>query len=278
MKHLIGAGIATLLWVGAAHATPELTLRQDASARQCHFSSAKVALVSAQAGQWTGAFSVHCAEQARSYRVKNALSSTAHIEDFLLNSYLRAGGPACESGQPHPEAVRLHAGTRSHLNIGQGAKTDWSYCVLTDAALSQVQGSIDVYIEDAVWGRLHAPDSVRRSVLFDHNSHALGEDMITALENQMMHLGDPSQWQVFLHAHASLVGDPDYNHDLSIMRLKHVREWLITHGGIAPKDTWGQAWGASRLHALNSAEDPAQLNRRVEIVWVPKKTPSEEGR
>jgi outer membrane protein OmpA-like peptidoglycan-associated protein len=191
--------------------------------------------------------------------------------------YLRSEGAACQDGNKHPESVDFHSGTRDMTITASAGVTQWSYCLQITKKGSQVsmddlwpvQGQLDLDLIDPDRGHWLPQAASMISLPFPNNVSILSSDMKQLMDAVLTNIGGPNNVQIQIHAHASEIGDPEYNHDLSIMRLKHVREWLQEEGAVPRSAIWGQAWGESRPFAIKTIEDEESQNRRVDVVFFP---------
>lgn len=260
-------------------------LRTDVSVPYCTFDRSRATSKRMDALTAVGDFSIQCRPGSKAFRLTTELSPFANItlEDntkYNVKWFVNQGKPACEDGFVVPGAISLHSGNRAIDLTDSKSKRDWQYCVKLEPKLDStittetpwpLQGELSIILVDAEKGFLLPSDASRIHVRFNNNSSHMSEGMQRVLDNLLMNLGDPTQYHVQLHAHASMLGDAEYNHDLSIMRLKRIREYLMEKYNVNLLDTWGQAWGESRPMALNTIEDEATQNRRVDVIFIPKK-------
>jgi outer membrane protein OmpA-like peptidoglycan-associated protein len=284
LKHTIvkfGFIMALLASKNVIAETP-VSLRVDASLPYCTFDKTYDTPQRIAKNTLRGSFNVQCQDQARPFRLASTLSPFAHIDlndnsAYTVEMYVREGGWACAGDVIHKDATALHSGNRSVRLIGLQEDKKWSYCVqLTPTKGDSVpemwplQGELAITLMDAQKGWLLPENASRINVRFEHNSSALGNDIQVLLDTLLSNIIKPNDYHVQLHAHTSTVGDAQYNHELSIMRLMRVRNYIVKKSGIPKKNTWGQAWGETRPAALNTIENEETQNRRVDIILLPK--------
>ena len=269
----------------AEQAGTHVQLRTDVSVPYCAFDRSRAESKRISAHTALGGFSIQCQQGAREFRLTTPLSPFAKItradkSEYSVKWYVRQGAPACDGDFVYPESVSLHSGNRAIDLTDNKSKEMWNYCVrlvptekdtLTMNEPWPLQGELSLILVDAKKGFILPSDASRIHVRFKNNSSHMTKEMQSVVDNLLINLGDPTQYHVQLHAHSSMLGKEAYNHDLSIMRLKRIREYLVDKYKIAKEDTWGQAWGESRPMALNTIEDEATQNRRVDIILIPKK-------
>lgn len=259
-------------------------LRADETVPQCTFDKTQSVGQRQSARTLVGGFSVHCPEDV-SYRLTTPLSPFANITvkgtTYEVKWYVNKDEAACEGPFVAPSVSSLHDGNRSSSLTGKG-NGDWFYCVkLEPTGKNTVRSNSEWPLHGELSLTLSSMDkeytlpsnASRIHVRFDNNSSHMSAEMTSVIDTLLMNLGDPSRYYIQLHAHTSLIGSTKYNQDLSMMRLKRVREYLIQQHGVNERDTWGQAWGETRPTALNTVEDEATQNRRVDIVFIPKDVP-----
>jgi len=288
LPRVVGGFILAAAFSGMVQAQEETTrvgLRVDNSVPQCTFDRTKAETHQISDHTLMGSFAVQCRDTARPYRLTTTLSPFARIDiddesQYTVRWFIRANGPACDGDVVHPDASTLHSGNRSVDLVGTHATRAWSFCVqllptgkdvVGQTGQWPLQGELVLTLTDAERPWVLPDNAERFPVLFGNNSSLLDESELERLRVVMGTLGEPSNYHVQLHAHASLIGDAQYNHDLSIMRLKRVREHLVDALGFDKKDTWGQAWGETRPTALkNMTGTEASENRRVDVILLPK--------
>lgn len=290
LKSLGFTGIV-LLSVGASATnmkTTAVSLNVDKTVSRCTFDRTQADSFRVGDNTIMGSFAIQCKEGSPPFRMNTSLSPFATVE--LENGgvqdiswYVRKNGPACNGDVIDDAALALHSGNRSDELNTYEERSIWSYCVtlepqaphgktLKEPDAWPLQGELFLTLTDlnSEW---KVPDYASRMfVRFANNSSVISKDMEQMINTLFINIGNPSDYEVQLHAHTSLIGDESYNRDLSIMRLKNVREYIIEHLGVNINDTWGQAWGETRPGSLASkSKDEAFQNRRVDIVITPKK-------
>lgn len=287
IAHVLLGGLAT--WMsGTVAATPtemltNVDLRTDVGAALCHFDKPKVYSVRSGARTISGQFTVTCAKGARGTRLTTDLSPFARLpidnkSAYAVQWFFSSDGPACSGDIPSKSSTLLHSAQRSPelVKPSDGTKVTWHYCAqlsndqLPAPAIWPLQGEFSLTLVDSQDEVQLLEDASRIYVWFDKNSSVLSKDIAELLDGIMGSLGDLNNYYVQLHGHASLEGTQVHNQQLSVMRLKRVREYLFQHYGIKPSQTWGQAWGESRPMALNTESDEGPQNRRVDVIIIPK--------
>lgn len=281
------SGLAMSMGCFAATAPKEMLtnvdLRIDAGAALCHFDKPKAFSTRSGSRTIAGQFTVTCKDGSPGTRLTTDLSPFARLSEdngksYQLLWFVSSDGPACVGDTPSDAATLLHSAQRSPslVKSSDGKPVTWHYCAqlnsdqLPPPAIWPLQGEFSLTLADAQDEILLTEDSSRIFVWFEKNSSALSKDITNLLDGIMGSLGDLNNYYIQLHGHASLEGTQVYNQQLSVMRLKRVREYLIQHYGIKPSQTWGQAWGESRPMALNTEADEGPQNRRVDVIIVPK--------
>lgn len=270
-----------LLGVSSASANTTLQLRTDSNIQGCTFDRTRAFPERTHGETLEGSFSINC-NNARPYRLATHLSPLATLRteqgsSYRVRLFVRNGAPACEGGKKHPDAIAFHSGTRDMSIETSSGVTNWNYCLQADKRGGDldisdgwpIQGQLDVDLIDPNRGHWLPQSASMISLPFPNNVSELSDDMILLMDTLLANIGGPKNVHIQIHAHASSVGDADYNHDLSIMRLKHVREWLQQEGQVPRSSIWGQAWGESRPFAVKTIEDEHVQNRRVDIVFLP---------
>jgi outer membrane protein OmpA-like peptidoglycan-associated protein len=267
----------------AAVGLTEVMLRTDESVSSCTFDRSLAEPSRTRDNVLLGSFSVNCADGAKPYRITTELSPLASLSMvngsvYYVNLFVAQGEAACLGGEVTDNAQRLHSANRSPKLVGNKNNSVWSYCVLLQPkngafAVGDVwplHGVLDITMADASKAFVLPESASRLHVRFGHNESALTEPMKDLIDTLVVGIGAEKGYQIQLHAHTSLVGTEKHNQDLSLMRLKRVREYLVEKHGVSLSDTWGQAWGESRPMALNTIEDEAMQNRRVDVIFIPK--------
>ena len=233
-----------------------------------------------------GSFSVNCQEESSPYRLTTSLSPLAKItiEDgtkYKLKWYLKNDGVACYGDKIDPQSVNFHSGNRTNELIGDNNKNAWTYCLklepvgkdtITARSAWPLQGMLQMEALSATQPFVLPSNASRIYVRFEHNKSTIDSDMKGLIDDLMMNIGDPTNYQVQIHAHTSSIGSQQYNQELSLVRLMRVRNYLTENYNIDKKDTWGQAWGEERPTAIQTFEDEPTLNRRVDVLFLPKNT------
>jgi outer membrane protein OmpA-like peptidoglycan-associated protein len=289
MKRLFALALTSCL-MSVANATPDsattpVQLRLEPSVSGCTFD--RTSSLTRRVGDRTieGEMGVNCKKNAPDYRLKTSLSPFANItlndgRSYAVKWYFSQEGKACRFERMTSTAVPLHSGSRGESTTGHGENVTWSYCAqlvplrgAPEYKLSEqwpLQGAFELSLADAANDDTLPYDASVMVVHFAHNSSLLSEEASRLLDNVVGSVNNLNDYHIQLHAHTSLIGDPSYNHDLSVMRLMRVRDYLTEKHGVSPRDTWGQAWGESRPKAIKTIKDEAMQNRRVDVVFIPK--------
>ena len=275
---LVGGCLVSSAQGADAIQTNRIQLRLEPTVEGCTFDRTATTTYRTGPAMISGALTVNCREDARPYRMKTTLSPFANItlddgRSYAVKMYVDTNGAECGS-------VPLHSAARGVDTIGDGRVTQWSVCAklkpLRGApmySLSEtwpLQGALNISLADAENENGLPANASVMYVHFDHNSSQLNDKSRVLMDNVIGSIEDVSRFHIQLQAHTSLIGEPNYNHDLSIMRLMRVREYLIQEHGVKRRDTWGQAWGEDRPKAIRTVSDEATENRRVDIVFIPK--------
>ncbi len=287
MKTLIASltTIAGLVLSGGVFADSvqanRIQLRLAPSVSGCTFDRPVMQMYRTGPSQVSGSLSVNCKAGAMPYRLTTTLSPFANItlndgRVYAVKMHIYPERLDCES-------IALHSGSRGPSSVGEGERTRWQVCASLkphkNASYFSMQdswplhGDFDITLTDAKEKTVPSDASLMH-VYFAHNSSTLSEESKRLMDGIIGSVDDISRFHVQLHAHTSLIGSSEYNHDLSLMRLKRVREYLIEKHNVLLSDTWGQAWGENRPKAIKTLKDEATENRRVDLVFIPKKTSS----
>lgn len=150
----------------------------------------------------------------------------------------------------------------------------WRVCVGMTPLDGQIQtlppvdGQIMITLSQSPYST-YPEGTVSYDVLFSHDKSDIPASLNKEIEEWLNKLGPLSRYRFEIHANASEVGDPNYNHSLSVRRLAAVRSLLTKSMKISDDVVWGQAWGEHRLKALNKGETFDRLNRRVTLIAIP---------
>ncbi|WP_170772273.1 OmpA family protein [Ruegeria lacuscaerulensis] len=132
----------------------------------------------------------------------------------------------------------------------------------TDTASTAVEETT-VAAAPAEYQPVAAEDQVNIQVRFDFASAALRDDekpKLSALCNAMKNV-DVSVFQII--GHTDSAGSADYNQNLSLLRAKEVKRFLVSDCGIA--DERLEVLGVGEAEPLNKSDPRADENRRVEF-------------
>ncbi|APD92192.1 hypothetical protein BM525_20130 (plasmid) [Alteromonas mediterranea] len=258
-----------------------MQLRLAPSVSGCTFDRPVMQMYRTGPSQVSGSLTVNCKPGAMPYRLTTTLSPFANItindgRVYAVKMHIHPERLDCET-------IPLHSGSRGASSVGDGERTRWQVCAslkpIKNATYFSMQdawplhGDFDITLTDAKEKTVPSEASLMH-VYFAHNSSVLSAEAKKLMDNIIGSVDDISRFHVQLHAHTSLIGSAEYNHSLSLMRLKRVREYLIEKHNVRLSDTWGQAWGENRPKAIKTIKDEATENRRVDLVFIPKKISS----
>jgi outer membrane protein OmpA-like peptidoglycan-associated protein len=273
----------------SANATTFLKFSTNESLKdKCFFSTNKKVINENEVidGTFYGKFDVYC-KNGEQYKFQSTLSpfSTIKTKDnqdvFNVRLFMSQSEFNCDD-LPHNKPSHVFAlfnNEKNPLARGFESKKTWHYCLKvyhqdgkSPKITPFIDGVINIEIGDQNIEWALPKDAKVFKVGFEHNQSVITQEEKNNIDRFFSNIGDVSQYYVQLHAHASLVGDVVYNYDLSIMRLKHVRDYIMMTYHVPLKDTWGQAWGESRPFMLYADDEKSREknNRRVDIVLHPK--------
>ncbi len=107
-------------------------------------------------------------------------------------------------------------------------------------------------------------------LLFDFNSSELRKDTITQLDKLAKILMKYDNLDITVEGHTDSIGNETQNLELSELRAKSVRDYLVQKG-VSPKRIKSNGFGKSRPIATNDTPEGRRKNRRVEIIIHLKK-------
>jgi len=110
------------------------------------------------------------------------------------------------------------------------------------------------------------------TVHFDFNKYSLNSSAISRLDSFLLeNKKSLSISEIELNGHCDAIGSDSYNDKLSIQRVATVKDYLYKHG--IPAISFSQETGHGKKESLNenSTAEERQLNRRVDISFVPGK-------
>jgi len=262
----------------------DVRLRVGQSAANCSFDRVKSKSFRLSENTISGNFSVNCSNTSSPYRLVTSLSPLAmlHLNEdrrMSVKWLMKKDSAACDATTVHPDAIDFHSGSRELELEGQAGVTNWFYCLklkqnrgkgITRSEIWPINGELSLSIEDHKVGEWLPKNASVIRITFTHNSHDLSVQGKNLLNSVLMNVGGPDKVNIQIHAHTSHIGEASYNHDLSLMRLKNVREWLLVEGGMNKRHMWGQAWGEERPFAIKTPDDEGSQNRRVDVIFLPK--------
>lgn len=112
-----------------------------------------------------------------------------------------------------------------------------------------------------------APILMPTDLLFEYDAAELRPDAEMALKKLGALIARNPGSHFRIEGHTDSFGGEDYNMALSLRRAEAVRNWLVTHAGIAPQRITTEGLGKTRLLVSGTRSIGEQrLNRRVEIV------------
>lgn len=246
--------------LSASILTPHIQFSSDGSS-PCTFDKNRAPLHQYPNGQWRTAATVNCQENTN-YTLFTTLTPPAMQEHPVAMTVSLS--PGCDGTAFNS----THTVTLPHKNTPNTIY----FCVSAPRAL---QGMIPVSVglNDHQHGLPRR--AISYTVLFPHDSATLTPESESGLKSLMAQFGPHRDYQFDIYAHASVVGDPVYNHDLSLMRLATVRNWLVNTANIPRSSTWGQAYGNQQPANVrgDALADMERDNRRVRLVIYPTHTP-----
>lgn len=108
------------------------------------------------------------------------------------------------------------------------------------------------------------------SVLFDTDKDFLREDAMPTLHAAVKKVRLYPDRDLLVEGHTDSRASDDYNQDLSERRARSVRDYFVNEEGIVDARISSRGYGESRPIATNETDEGRQLNRRVELVILPK--------
>ena len=109
-------------------------------------------------------------------------------------------------------------------------------------------------------------------ILFATNSSTLSEASRSALRKLAESLNQNPDTDIKIVGHTDNTGNVDYNQTLSEKRAKSVYNYLMVDQGVSSKRMEYEGKGIHQPVADNSTVEGRALNRRVEILILPKET------
>jgi OOP family OmpA-OmpF porin len=107
-------------------------------------------------------------------------------------------------------------------------------------------------------------------ILFNHDSAAIGADMIPRLQKAKALIDEREGVGVTIRGHADSTGPSDYNTKLSHRRGEAVKKWLMDHrGGLDTHTALIPVIGHGEDRPFMPDQEPlgSEKNRRVEILF-----------
>jgi OOP family OmpA-OmpF porin len=111
--------------------------------------------------------------------------------------------------------------------------------------------------------------SLKSSVLFDFDKSTLKEE----LHNAALKIKEFSNVRIIIEGHTDNYGTDAYNLDLSMRRAASVKDYFLSQEGMESYKIESRGFGESRPITSNDTEEGRAMNRRVEIIILPKENP-----
>jgi OOP family OmpA-OmpF porin len=115
--------------------------------------------------------------------------------------------------------------------------------------------------------------SLKSSVLFDFDKSTLKPEATEELHNAALKIKEFSNVRIIIEGHTDNIGTDAYNRDLSMRRAAAVKDFFISQEGMEKYEIESSGFGESRPIATNDTEEGRAMNRRVEIIILPKENP-----
>ncbi len=115
--------------------------------------------------------------------------------------------------------------------------------------------------------------SLKSSVLFDFDKSTLKPEATEELHNAALKIKEFSNVRIIIEGHTDNIGTDAYNRDLSMRRAAAVKDYFISKEGMEIYEIESSGFGESRPIATNDTEEGRAMNRRVEIIILPKENP-----
>lgn len=102
------------------------------------------------------------------------------------------------------------------------------------------------------------------SILFANNSSVVKQESYERIEKLAAYMNEHPRSTVLISGHASNVGNPDYNMDLSERRADAVAEILVSKYGISQDRVSSKGYGITQPIIEGSSAEANKANRRIE--------------
>ncbi len=115
--------------------------------------------------------------------------------------------------------------------------------------------------------------SLKSSVLFDFDKSTLKPEAAEELHDAALKIKEFSNVRVIIEGHTDNFGTDAYNLDLSMRRAAAVKNYFLFQEAMEGYEIESRGFGESRPIASNDTEEGRAMNRRVEIIILPKDNP-----
>jgi OOP family OmpA-OmpF porin len=115
--------------------------------------------------------------------------------------------------------------------------------------------------------------SLKSSVLFDFDKSTLKPEAAEELHKAALKIKEFTNVWIIIEGHTDNFGTDAYNLDLSVRRAAAVKDYFLSEEGMEGYEMESRGFGESRPIASNDTEEGRAMNRRVEIIILPKDNP-----
>ncbi len=115
--------------------------------------------------------------------------------------------------------------------------------------------------------------SLKSSVLFDFDKSTLKPEAAEELHKAALKIKEFTNVRIIIEGHTDNFGTDAYNLDLSVRRAAAVKDYFLLREGMEAYEMESRGFGESRPIASNDTEEGQAMNRRVEIIILPKDNP-----
>ncbi len=113
-------------------------------------------------------------------------------------------------------------------------------------------------------------DKITLHLMFDAEKAAIREEDYVKLNEVIDLIETYENAAVVIEGHTDNIGSKTFNHTLSHKRADAVKKYIVVHSAIAESRIKTIGYGEARPITLNKTEADRLLNRRVEILIIPK--------
>ena len=113
-------------------------------------------------------------------------------------------------------------------------------------------------------------DKITLHLIFDAEKAEIREEDYVKLNEVIDLIETYKNASVVIEGHTDNIGSKTFNHTLSHERADAVKNYIVVHSAIAESRIKTIGYGESRPITLNKTEADRLLNRRVEILIIPK--------